>query len=439
MKWINCMNLTPEQIIEILIESNFWRQDQNVGIERTNYLNRLSDLAREGMAVTIVGPRRSGKSTIMYQLIKRLIDGGVPRENTLHVNFEDPRFYGELNPQFMSKLFDAYMMILRPKGKVYIFLDEVQNVAGWERFVRFLVDQQRHAIYITGSSSSLLSKELGTLLTGRHLDLTIYPLSFSEFLFFKGIKLDNQLDLLSQKTKIRRLVGEYMRWGGFPAAVLGKNKQEILLNYMGDILSRDIVERYNIKKVNNLKTLSKYYMTNCASLISFNSIKGFINMPVDTVERYSEYLNNAFLFFYLKKFSYSLKEQEKNLRKVFCIDSGLRNAISMGFSEDRGKVLENIVFLNFLQKGNEVYYWKDKQGYEVDFIIVEGGKVTGVYQVSYSVREARTKTRETNALIRALICFDLKEGTIITENQEMEETLKGFRIRYMPVWKFLLS
>jgi hypothetical protein len=431
--------LTPEQIIEILIESNFWRQDQNVGIERTNYLNRLSDLAREGMAVTIVGPRRSGKSTIMYQLIKRLIDGGVPRENTLHVNFEDPRFYGELNPQFMSKLFDAYMMILRPKGKVYIFLDEVQNVAGWERFVRFLVDQQRHAIYITGSSSSLLSKELGTLLTGRHLDLTIYPLSFSEFLFFKGIKLDNQLDLLSQKTKIRRLVGEYMRWGGFPAAVLGKNKQEILLNYMGDILSRDIVERYNIKKVNNLKTLSKYYMTNCASLISFNSIKGFINMPVDTVERYSEYLNNAFLFFYLKKFSYSLKEQEKNLRKVFCIDSGLRNAISMGFSEDRGKVLENIVFLNFLQKGNEVYYWKDKQGYEVDFIIVEGGKVTGVYQVSYSVREARTKTRETNALIRALICFDLKEGTIITENQEMEETLKGFRIRYMPVWKFLLS
>jgi hypothetical protein len=433
------MNLTPEQIIEILIESNFWRQDQNVGIERTNYLNRLTDLAREGMAVTIVGPRRSGKSTIMYQLIKRLIDGGVPRENTLHVNFEDPRFYGELNPQFMSKLFDAYMMILRPKGKVYIFLDEVQNVAGWERFVRFLVDQQRHAIYITGSSSSLLSKELGTLLTGRHLDLTIYPLSFSEFLFFKGIKLDNQLDLLSQKTKIRRLVGEYMRWGGFPAAVLGKNKQEVLLNYMGDILSRDIVERYNIKKVNNLKKLSKYYMTNCASLISFNSIKGFINMPVDTVERYSEYLNNAFLFFYLKKFSYSLKEQEKNLRKVFCIDSGLRNAISMGFSEDRGKVLENIVFLNFLQKGNEVYYWKDKQGYEVDFIIVEGGKVTGVYQVSYSVREARTKTRETNALIRALICFDLKEGTIITENQEMEETLKGFRIRYMPVWKFLLS
>lgn len=433
------MNLTPEQIIEILIESNFWRQDQNVGIERTTYLNRLSGLAQEGMAVTIVGPRRSGKSTIMYQLIKRLIDGGVPQENTLHVNFEDPRFYGELNPQFMSKLFDAYMMILRPKGKVYIFLDEVQNVAGWERFVRFLVDQQRHAIYITGSSSSLLSKELGTLLTGRHLDLTIYPLSFGEFLFFKGIKLDNQLDLLSQKTKIRRLVGEYMRWGGFPAAVLGKNKQEILLNYMGDILSRDIVERYNIKKVNNLKTLSKYYMTNCASLISFNSIKGFINMPVDTVERYSEYLNNAFLFFYLKRFSYSLKEQEKNPRKVFCIDSGLRNAVSMGFTEDRGKVLENIVFLKFLQKGNEVYYWKDKQGYEVDFIVVEGGKVTGVYQVSYSVREARTKTRETNALIKALTCFDLKEGTIITENQEMEETLKGFRIRYMPVWKFLLS
>ena len=205
MKWLSYMNLTPEQIIEILIESNFWRQDQNIGIERSSYLQRLTDLAQEGMAVIIVGPRRSGKSTIMYQLIKQLIDRGIPRGNTLHVNFEDPRFYGELNPQFMSKLFDAYTMVLRPKGKVYIFLDEVQNIAGWEKFVRFLVDQQKHAIYVTGSSSSLLSKELGTLLTGRHLDLTIYPLSFGEFLFFKGIKSDNQLDLLSQKTKIRRL------------------------------------------------------------------------------------------------------------------------------------------------------------------------------------------------------------------------------------------
>jgi predicted AAA+ superfamily ATPase len=200
-------------------------------------------------------------------------------------------------------------------------------------------------------------------------------------------------------------------------------------------------QNVGIERTNYLNRLSGLAQEGMAVtiLISFNSIKGLINMPVDTVERYSEYLNNAFLFFYLKRFSYSLKDQEKNPRKVFCIDSGLRNAVSMGFSEDRGKVLENIVFQKFLQKGNEVYYWKDKQGCEVDFIVVEGGKVTGVYQVSYSVREARTKTRETNALIRALICFDLNEGTIITENQEMEETLKGFRIRYMPVWKFLLS
>ena len=433
------MSLTSEQIIEILIESNFWRQDQNVGIKRGDYLRRLSSLAQEGMAVTIVGPRRSGKSTIMNQLIKRLIEKDVPRENTLYVNFEDPRFYGELNPDFMSKLFDAYTMILKPKGKTYLFLDEVQNVTGWEKFVRLLVDQQKHDIYLTGSSSKLLSTELGTLLTGRHLDLTIYPLSFSEFLSFKGIKTENRLDLISQKVKIRRKFGEYMQWGGFPAVVLGKNKQEILLNYMSDILSRDIIERFNIMKVDNLKALSKYYMTNIASFISFNSIKGFLHMPIDTVERFSEYLNNAFLFFYLKKFSYSMKEQEKNPRKVFCVDSGLRNVVSMGFSGDKGKVLENIVFLKFLQKGSEVYYWKDKQGYETDFIIVEKGKATGAYQVSYSVTEARTKARETNALIRALTFFDLEEGTIITENQEMEETIKGFRIKYIPIWKFLFN
>jgi predicted AAA+ superfamily ATPase len=349
-------SLTSEQIIEILIGSNFWRQDQKVGIERSSYLKRLSSLAQDGMAVTIVGPRRSGKSTIMNQVINSLIQKGVPRENTLHVNFEDPRFYGELDPIFMSKLFDAYTVYLKPRGKTYIFLDEVQNVKGWEKFVRFLVDQQKHEIYVTGSSSKLLSKELGTLLTGRHLDLTIYPLSFGEFLSFKGISTGDQLDLLGQKTKIRRMLAKYMQWGGFPGAVLGRNKEEILLNYMGDILGRDIIERFNIMKVDGLKALCKYYMTNTASLISFNSIKGFLNMPIDTIERFSEYLNTAFLFFYVKRFSYSLKEQEKNPRKVFCIDPGLRNVVSVGFSEGKGKVLENIVFLKFLQGGSEVYY-----------------------------------------------------------------------------------
>ena len=152
----------------------------------------------------------------------------------------------------MSKLFDAYTEYLKPRGKTYIFLDEVQNVKGWEKFVRFLVDQQKHEIYLTGSSSKLLSKELGTLLTGRHLDLTIYPLSFGEFLSFKGISTGDQLDLLGQKTKIRRMLAKYMQWGGFPAVVLGRNKEEILLNYMGDILGRDIIERFNIMKVDGL-------------------------------------------------------------------------------------------------------------------------------------------------------------------------------------------
>ena len=433
------MSLTSEQIIEILIGSNFWRQDQKVGIERSSYLKRLSSLAQEGMAVTIVGPRRSGKSTIMNQIIDSLIKKGIPRENTLHVNFEDPRFYGELNPTFMSKLFDAYTMYLKPRGKTHIFLDEVQNVKGWEKFVRFLVDQQKHEIYLTGSSSKLLSKELGTLLTGRHIDLTIYPLSFGEFLSFKGISTVDQLDLLGQKTKIRRMLVKYMQWGGFPAVVLGRNKEEILLNYMGDILGRDIIERFNIMKVDGLKALCKYYMTNTASLISFNSIKGFLNMPIDTIERFSEYLNSAFLFFYLKRFSYSLKEQEKNPRKVFCIDTGLRNVVSVGFSEDKGKVLENIVFLKFLQGDSEVYYWKDKQGYEVDFVVVKKGKVSSICQVSYNVTEAITKSRETNSLIRALKFFDLEEGTIITENEEMDETVGGFRIKYIPTWKFLVD
>ncbi len=433
------MNLSSDKIIEILLDVNFWREDRFCGVERRGYLERIFRLAQDGLAVTLIGPRRSGKTTIMNQVIQRLITQGIPRQNTLYVNFEDPRFFGELTPEFMNRLLSAYMTFLKPEGKTYLFLDEVQNVRGWERFVRQMIDQGERQIFVSGSSSKLLSRELGALLTGRHLDLPIYPLHFGEFLSFKGIVYGDRLDMIRRRDEIRGKIREFMQWGGFPAVVLGVNKQEILLNYVGDILSRDIVERYGITKADNLRTLCKYYMTNAASLISYNSIKGFLNMPVDTVERWSDYFNQAFLFFFVRRFSYSLKEQEKNPRKVYCIDTGLRNAVSFRFTEDLGKLLENLVFLKYLHNGADVFYWKDAQGYEVDFIVMKQGKIGDICQVSFDVSEAKAKQRELRALLRALAFFNVKEGLIVTEELEAEETTNGFLIRYVPVWKFLLQ
>jgi hypothetical protein len=301
-----------------------------------------------------------------------------------------------------------------------------------------MIDKGASQIFITGSSSKLLSRELGTLLTGRHLDASIYPLNFSEFLSFNGIAYSNRLDMISRQSEIRGKIREFVQWGGFPAVVLGENKQEILLAYAGDILTRDIVERYSISKVDNLRTLYKYYMTNAASLISYNSIKRFLNIPVDTVERWSDYLNQAFLFFFVRRFSYSLKEQEKNPRKVYCIDTGMRNAVSFRFTEDMGRLFENLVFLKLLHAGSDVFYWKDAQGYEVDFITMCQNKIGDIIQVSFDVSEAKTKNREVRALLRSMAFFNMKEGLIVTEDLEAEETIKGCLIRYVPIWKFLL-
>lgn len=432
------LNLSQDKIIEILLDVNFWNEDRFCGVERPSYLENIFRLAQDGLAVTLVGPRRSGKSTIMNQLIRRLIAQDIPRQNTLYVNFEDPRFFGELTPEFMNRLLTAYLTFLKPNGKIYLFLDEVQNVRAWERFVRQMIDQGGRQIFITGSSSKLLSRELGTLLTGRHLDAAIYPLNFGEFLSFKGMAYKDHLDMIRRQNEIRREIQEFMQWGGLPAVVLGVNKQEILLGYAADILTRDIVERYGIAKVDNLRTLYKYYMTNAASLISYNSIKGFLNIPVDTVERWSDYLNQAFLFFFVRRFSYSLKEQEKNPRKIYCIDTGIRNAVSFRFNEDLGRIMENIVFLKFLYGGADIFYWKDAQGYEVDFVTMAKGKIGDVCQVSFDLSEAKTKHRELRALLRALAFFNLKEGMIVTEDMEAEETIDGCLIRYVPLWKFLL-
>ncbi len=425
-----------EKIIEILSSWNFWKRNHDVGVYRGRYLDQLNRLVGTEQIVAITGVRRSGKSTLMKQFIKKQIDSGRSRTSFLYVNLEEPKFAGLLSLEFLQQIYEAYLEIVKPDNTPYILLDEVHNIPKWERFVRGLHEKKEAHLLISGSTSKLLSKEVGTLLTGRWVELKVYPLDFLEFLQFKGLKIKDKLDLLAQKVKIKQLLREYLKFGGFPLVVLKEEKEEILGRYFDDIIGRDIAERHKIRKLEKLKALARYHLSNFSSPMSYRRIAKFIGLSLDSVERFSTYMKDAYLLFFVPKFSYSLKEQEVNPRKVYGIDAGLMNVVSFRFSDNLGRLYENLVFLSLIQKGKkEVYYYKNKR--ECDFVIKEGQNITRAIQVSYQIKE--NKEREINGLLEAMESLKLKEGLVITKEFEAEEKIKGNPVKFVPLWKWLLK
>jgi len=436
--------MDKSEIIEILSEWNFWSEDRETGILRDNYVEETLNKLNLGKVVSITGVRRSGKSTILKQIVKKLIEE-TRRENTLIVNFEERRWL-KLDLKFLNKLYESYREIIKP-SEPYIFLDEVQKLEEWERFVRSLNERKEANIVITGSSSRLMSKELSSLLTGRTLEMEIFPLSFREFLGFRDIWLRDEKDILFNASKIRSLFREYLERGGFPEIVLTKDrgyKREILWKYFDDIISKDVVERFKIRNPEKIEILAKYYLTNISSPHTFNSISGFLKIPVETISRYSNHLEISRLIFFLRRFSFSVKEQENSPRKVYSIDSGLSNAVGFRFREGLGKIAENLVFLELLRrnaksKNLEVFYWKDSQHREVDFVVKEGLTVRELIQVCWNPENVKTRKREIRSLIKAGSELNCENLSIINENQEGDEEFKGWRIRFRPLWKWLLG
>lgn len=415
---------------------NFWKADREAGISREGYLDRFSRLARTEQVVAITGVRRSGKSTLIKQFIKKQIAMGEDRTSFLYVNFDEPKFAGLLSLEFLQQVYDAYLEIIQPETKPYIFLDEVQNVPEWERFVRGLHEKNEAHVFVSGSTAKLLGPELGTLLTGRWVESRTYPLDFREFLQFNQIKVESKLDILSQKVKIKQLLRQYLEFGGFPLVALKKEERdEILRRYLDDIVERDIMTRHKIRKQEKLRALVKYYLTNFASHTSYRQIAKFLGLSLDTVERFSSYMKEACFMFFVPKFSYSLKEQEVNPKIAYCIDPGLINVAGFRSSDNIGKLYENTVFLSLIKGGKEIYYYKNKG--ECDFLTKEGPKVTRAIQVSYQIKE--NKEREQEGLLEAMDAFKLREGLIITDDMEGEEIVRGRKIIYRPLWKWLLE
>ena len=308
--------MNKEEIIDTLLLWNFWNKSIDTGIPRLEYLSKIKRYLSTDEVIVLTGIRRSGKSTILLQVLSELIKPKVPPLNTLYINFEDPKFYNFLNIKLLDEIWQAYIEYLKPKGRVYLVLDEVQKIKGWEHWVRAKYDRKEDIkIFVTGSNAKLLSPEFANVLTGRHLETKVFPLNFKEFLRFKGMEIiSDKLWRVKNKTNLKNKVLEYLKIGGFPKVVLTKDEllqKELLIQYFGDIITKDVVERYKIKNIGKLKNLALFYITNFTKPYSFNKIRKIadFSLSLDSIHRFSYYLEDTFLIHFLLRFSYSLKNQ----------------------------------------------------------------------------------------------------------------------------------
>ncbi|MFH0786859.1 MAG: ATP-binding protein [Pseudomonadota bacterium] len=437
--------MNKEQIIETLLPWNFWEKDLDSGISREGYLDRLKRYLKTDEIIALSGIRRSGKSTLLLQLLSHLIHNRIPRSNTLVINFEDPKFYSFLTLDFLETIWETYLDYLKPKGTVYLILDEIHKVKGWEHWVRSKYDRKEPVkILVTGSTAELLSSEYSSGLTGRHLQLSVTPLSFREFLKFNGVEIGaEKLWRVKHKKHLLHLTDVYLNLGGFPKVVLTKDlllQKELLAQYFNDILIKDVSERYKIKEVGKLKNLALFYSTNFTRGYTFNKVKKVadFSLSLDSIHRFSHYLENSFLIDFLPRFSYSLKNQMQAPRKVYLADNGIHNAVAFKFSTDKGKLLENAVHQHLKREKQEIYFFSEKQ--EVDFLCKEGLKVTEAINVCYDLKDKETYLREISALIEAMKYFGLKESTIIVAEGEGRQIIEqGFPITIIPFYQWALA
>ena len=435
--------MNKNELLKILEEWNFWKKDLDTGIRRDFYLKKLKKIIPSEQIIVITGARRSGKSFIMKQLAKELIEKGINKNQILMVNFEDPRFV-KLNTELLQQIYEVYLEFLNPKGEIYIFLDEVQEVKEWEKWARMMKDLKKAKIIVSGSNAKLLSRELATLLTGRHLDITIFPLSFKEFLNFNSLYIKDDLDIVAKRIEIKSLLRKYLEFGSFPRVALEDEKEGLLLSYFDDVLNKDLIRRYKIRKAEKLKSLMKFYLSNPSSLITFSSLEKSLKISADTIEKFSGYFETAYLVFFQKRFSFKVKEQEKSPRKAYIIDTGLANTVGFRFSQNLGKMAENLVYLELKRREAinphlEFFYWKDEQHREVDFVVKEKLKVNQLIQVCWNLDNAKTRKREIGSLLKAMNEFNFECGLIITDDEEGEEIIKEKKIIFQPLWKWLLE
>lgn len=398
-------------VLKTEIQIAFTKQQENLQkIKETVKREYYSKMNIKNSHIEVVsGVRRCGKSTLIKQIIEQY------KGKVIYFNFEDSRVY-----DFELSDFTKLDEIIGRGIKAYFF-DEIQNVNSWEIFIREL-HERGEKIFITGSNASLLSKELGTRLTGRHLRHELFPFSFQEFLKFKKFKANLQS------------FEKYIENGGFPEYLTSEN-HEVLQNLLKDIVLRDIAIRHSVKNTKTLMEIALFLVSNVGKPCTYNSLKKTFNVgSANSISDYLTWLEDSYLLFFLQRFSYSAKTSAINPRKVYAIDTALISANSLSFSEDSGRLLENIVYLHLRKTYDKLFYYKEKG--ECDFVVFEKNKCKKVIQVCNELHD-ENKKRELTGLLEAITFFKLTEGYILTHNQKDELLIDGKKIILIPVFKWL--
>ncbi len=390
-----------------------------IDLQKEQFMQQANELKRDSLpqvpilssfTTIVTGIRRCGKSTLLLQVLKSKY------KDALYFNFDDIRMAGFETADFKRLLSEIY----RRKTKV-LFFDEPQIIPQWEIFIHQLL-REKYTVFVTGSNASLLSKELGTHLTGRHIDMELFPFSYNEFLKYKKRKAN------------AKSLQDYMRLGGIPE-YLKTERSEYLINLANDIIVRDIVVRHNIKDADALKQLAVYLFSNVGNLVSANKLTGMYGIKTAaTFLEYFNYFKDCYLFEFLPQFGYSLKAQARNPKKIYAMDTGLINEISGAFTENTGHLLENLVYLHLRRTNKNLFFYKGKG--ECDFITIEKNKAKSAIQVCHQIDDYNFE-REYRSLLEAMQFFKLKEGVIVTSNQSDTFTENGVTIRLIPAYDFL--
>ena len=388
----------------------------------------LDDYLNTGQVVVITGVRRCGKSSLLF-LIKEAL--GLSESEYCYCNFDDERI--AYYPALLNDIYTLHLEMYRTEP--VFFFDEIQEVAGWEKFVNRMYEQGRK-IFITGSNATMLSSEISSSLTGRNKVLELFPFSFSEYLRMEDKSYITERLSVKQRALLLNDLNSYLETGGFPLVVKEKDA-EIAHALFQDILYRDIVVRYKLSNVEEVRQIALYLASNTGKLFSYATLQTVSGLKsLSSVKNYLQYFEASFLFYYLKKFDYSVKKQIMNSRKVYAVDNAIPNRLGFRFTENKGRLLENVVFIELQRRGCELYYSSEK--YECDFLVKENLHITEAIQVTYALNEDNF-TREMCGLTEAMHKFNIPKGTLIVvdDNKYPVELPRGVTV--VPAYEWLLT
>jgi len=424
--------MNKEILKEIIIANeDFISKEVGIIIEREEVLS----LPKLNKVIVFYGVRRSGKTYVLFNIFKR------HKDYALYIDFEDERLIGFEAKDF-QKLKEAFLE-LKPAliGKETFFLfDEVQNVKGWERFSRRVVERENVKVFVTGSSSKMMPKEFHTSLRGRSWDIEISPFSFREYLRFKNIDVNDKNLVYSQKKAlVKKYFSEYLKWGGFPeVSFLGSEfeKRKVIKEYLEAMFFKDLVERFNISNITLLDSLKDKIFSSFSLKFSLTTFyKQYRNkfpFSKDSLFLYSKHLLESMLIFEVRKFSESTYKRLRNPAKIYLVDTGIARRVT---SNDLGRLLENVVFLELKRRCDEIFYFEEKG--ECDFIIKKNNGRWCTYQVTLDLNE-ENESREIGGLLEACAFLGIKEGVILSYDEETRRKIQGIEVNIIPVWKWLL-